>query len=120
MIRLPPDQESALLRQVRDQELAAAPPLDIDEAELQARVVALAKHRGWMVFHVWNSRNSQPGFPDLTLCRPPEALFLELKTEKGRVSAEQQQWLDALRPCGGVTVRLCRPRDWATLEALLR
>jgi hypothetical protein len=47
----------------------------------------------------------------LVFLRPPEALFVELKSERGKVTPEQQSWLDALAACG-FEVYLWRPRDY--------
>jgi hypothetical protein len=44
------------------------------------------------------------------------ALAIELKSEKGQVSAGQELWLRALGECTEVRVMVVRPRD---LDALL-
>ncbi|OYT69750.1 MAG: hypothetical protein CFK49_12130 [Armatimonadetes bacterium JP3_11] len=101
------------------------------ERDFQARVVALARLTGWRVYHsrpaqYGNGRWHTPlqgdaGLPDLILCKPPRLIFAELKSERGRVRAEQQAWLDALRQCNGVEVYLWRPSDWdAIVETLKR
>jgi hypothetical protein len=65
----------------------------MSEKEFQAQVVQLATYYGWRVYHTHDSRRSAAGFPDLVLVRPPELIFAELKTEKGRIRPEQADWL---------------------------
>ena len=43
------------------------------------------------------------GFPDLQICEPNHlyhGLFIEIKTEKGRATASQKQWIKALNERG--------------------
>lgn len=47
------------------------------------------------------------GFPDLEIPIPrhnKHGLYIELKTESGRVTPEQKKWLDYLNGCGYVAV----------------
>lgn len=81
---------------------------DPPEKEWQEEVVKAAKLGGWAYYHTYDSRRSTPGFPDLVLARAPELVIAELKTLRGRVSREQQQWLDKLAACG-VEVHVWRP-----------
>lgn len=74
----------------------AAPPLDVSEKDFQAAAVKLAKSRRWKAFHVYDSRKSEPGFPDLVLVRE-RVLFIELKTTKGVMEPEQEEWFAALK-----------------------
>ena len=60
------------------------------EAELLAFVRDLALLRGWIVHHAADSRRADPGLPDLILVRAPRVIFAELKTERGRLRAEQR------------------------------
>lgn len=92
------------------------------EAALQAAITELAKACGWRVYHTHDSRRSEPGFPDLVLERRRRMIFAELKTERGRLSATQREWLDALRSVPGIQVRLWRPSDWQSgrIETELR
>lgn len=69
------------------------------ERQLQEHVVALAKQLGWMVYHTYDSRRSQPGFPDLVLVRGV-VLYRELKAVNGVLSPEQKAWLQCLRVAG--------------------
>ena len=52
-------------------------------------VVDLARTLGWRVYHTYDSRRSQPGFPDLVLVRE-RILFLELKSETGKLSHDHE------------------------------
>ena len=56
--------------------------------------------------------NSAKGFPDIVAVRPPRVLWLELKTERGRVSPEQDDWLERLRTSGQEAYVIRLPRDW--------
>lgn len=89
----------------------------LSEKEFQAQVLSLARIGRWRVYHTFDSRRSEPGFPDLVLVRGERMIFAELKTEKGRVSAAQKGWLTALGvvadwPGSPLEVELWRPSDW--------
>lgn len=95
----------------------------MSEEQLQGAIVALARALGWLVYHTYDSRKNAPGFPDLVLCNHAGVLvFAELKSGRGRVTPEQQAWLDALREVGNVEVCLWRTEDWrcGRIEAFLR
>lgn len=91
----------------------------VPEADLQANVIELALHTGWLHHHPYDSRRSTPGFPDLTLVRaqparptPGRLVFAELKAEDGQLTTDQQLWADYLRAVPGVEYYLWRPSDW--------
>lgn len=96
------------------------------ERELQDNVIACAETLGWLVYHTHDSRRSPAGFPDLVLARDGRLILAELKTERGRVRAEQAAWLAALGEVdanrGGVEVYIWRPSHWLSgeIEAILR
>jgi len=85
------------------------------EAQLQAVVIAAAKARGFLVYHTFDSRRSAAGYPDLHMVHAARGVSLmrELKTQKGRVSADQAGWLTALE-AAGVDAGVWRPIDWFT------
>ena len=58
------------------------------ERDLQATIVAAARTRGMLAYHAYDSRRSEPGWPDLVLCDPPSGrlLFVACKTDDGRVT----------------------------------
>jgi len=90
------------------------------ERHLQAALEAELQLRGWRYFHTHDARRSVPGFPDIVALRGSRVLVAELKTAKGRVSAEQRAWLDAFR-VAGVPAYLWRlPSDWAEVGEVLR
>lgn len=80
------------------------------EAQLQANVRKLSDAYGWRSYHTHRSDRSDPGFPDLVLVRGPVVLWRELKTQRGRVRPEQQQWLEALVGAGQ-DAAIWRPED---------
>lgn len=101
------------------------------EKQFEAAVVEFAKLNGWKVFHPFDSRRSEAGWPDLTLVRDGWLVFAELKTEKGALSRKQREWLEALqipswrlhtRPGyeeALMLVRVWRPSDWPEIERVL-
>ena len=58
-----------------------------------------------------------PGWPDLLLLRDQTLVVVELKSDRGRVSPEQEGWLTAFRRVARVVVCVWRPRD---LEDVIR
>jgi hypothetical protein len=76
--------------------------------------------RRWEWYHPWLSVRSTPGWPDVSLVRPPRFVVVELKRETGKVTPSQEHWLGLLRQCPGVEVFVWRPSDWPeVLEVLL-
>jgi VRR-NUC domain-containing protein len=101
------------------------------ERQFERAIVEYAQLNGWMTWHAYDSRRSTPGWPDLAMARGGRLVLAELKTEKGRVSRDQQAWLDALgiqdeyarRFLAGqsrLQVFLWRPSDWPEVEWVLR
>lgn len=94
----------------------------MSEKTLQERVVGRAKRRNWRVAHagrawVGGKEDGQfitpmaKGWPDLTLAKEGHRLvFIELKTEEGRVDDEQWMWLRLLNKCGARAI-IIRPSD---------
>lgn len=93
--------------------------LAITEKAWQRQVIELAQLLGWKVYHTWNSIHSAKGFPDLVLVRE-RVIFAELKSEKGRVSDEQRQWIDALHQAAKVEVYCWKPSDFDEALRVLR
>lgn len=89
------------------------------EDQLQSVVIDLAHLRGWKVMHTrpaWSKGHmatplqGDPGFPDLVIARRfYVTLFVELKTEKGKLTPDQENWRLALPGW-----HLWRPSDWSS------
>ena len=96
----------------------------LSETDFQNTIIEVAELHRWLVYHTHDSRRSAPGFPDLTMVRDGMLIFAELKTEKGKLTEDQAQWiaeLDNVRLRTGATrVFLWRPSDWKEIEEVLR
>lgn len=69
------------------------------ENELKAVVLKRAYAQGWLVYHVPQStmhNGGGRGYPDLTLARDGEVLWIELKQESGKLTSDQAAWMLAL------------------------
>lgn len=73
--------------------------------------------------HGWRTavQGDGKGFPDLVITGPGGVLYVELKSATGRMSAEQQAWMDALT-AAGQPVAVWRPADLGSgrIESELR
>lgn len=97
--------------------LDVAPPMS--EKRFMASVVKLARLLGWRTYHTFNSKHSDAGFVDLVLVRRPRVLFVELKSDRGKLTEEQRAWLASFEGCP--VERYCwRPRDWPSVERILK
>lgn len=90
------------------------------ERDFQRLIVEAAGYLGYAVYHTFDSRRSNPGWPDLVLLKQGRMICLELKTERGRIRPEQEVWIAALDQVPGVTARIVRPSQWDQIEALLK
>ena len=96
------------------------PSQKILEKDLQKMVTDLADLWGWKWTHFgkaqykdgrWSTPLSgSKGFPDLVLVRPPRLLFIELKSDTGRLSLDQKLWLEILGEAGQ-EVHMWKPKD---------
>jgi hypothetical protein len=102
------------------------------EAELLSNVNELAEILRWRTVHFRPGQNRRghwqtamsgtqaAGWPDLILCRD-RLVVAELKSERGRATSDQLDWLAALSNAG-IETHVWRPTDWANgeIEAVLR
>lgn len=103
------------------------------ERDWQTTVLQYAALRGWKHYHdqatnaprrctgcgaIRHLPRNAPGWPDLVLVRRPDVLFVELKSDSGKVDDDQQAWIDELRACGQ-RVYVWRPADWPEVERVL-
>ena len=96
----------------------------VSESDFMAQIKQLAELCGWHAYHTYNSRRSAAGFPDLVLAREGRIIFAELKTQRGQLTPEQDDWLAALAPAesefAAHEVAVWRPSDWDEIELRLR
>jgi len=102
--------------------------LKISEQDFLNSVVELAHLMHWKVHHsrpAWTEKGyrtaiqGDAGFPDLILVRPPRVIIVELKSEKGKLTAEQESWIKDLEGCEGVDVDTWYPDDWDAIKGIL-
>lgn len=100
-----------------------------------ARSGGLLRMFGWRIWHdeAVNARRdcpscgtpirqprNDPGFPDLVLVRGDTLWFVELKSDRGKTTDHQRDWLDALRAVRRVRVDLWRPDDLERIMELMQ
>ena len=101
----------------------------VSEAQFQRQVIQFAQLCGWRVAHFRPAMDSKgrwktavagdgAGFPDLVLVRE-RVLFVELKTDTGRLTPDQEAWRQAAQ-AAGATHHVWRPRDWPAIERTLQ
>jgi hypothetical protein len=92
--------------------------MNLSEKAWQGQVLQLAALYRWSHFHPYDMRRSDEGWPDLVLVRVPELVVVELKTDTGRLTAAQNEWLRRLAECG-LETHVWRPRDFDDVVARL-
>lgn len=83
----------------------------LKETPFQRQIIQVAKGLGLLCYHTYDSRRSEPGFPDLVIVGS-RTIFRELKTMTGRVTKEQKLWLERLN-ASGQDAKVWRPSDLA-------
>jgi len=91
----------------------------MNEKQFAAQIRDLAIILNWRYYHTWNSLHSASGYPDVTLVRGSRLILAELKTDKGKVTPQQQGWLDALKETKA-EVYLWRPADFDNILEILK
>ena len=81
-------------------------------------VLNYARHHGWLAYHTWSSKRSEPGFPDLVMLRDGECLVAEVKSAEGKLTQAQALWLAGFRRANMET-HVWRPDDWDAIQARL-
>jgi hypothetical protein len=111
---------------------------NLSEKQFQAQVIDLLHMYGYRVAHFMPAVNMRgqwrtpvaadgKGFPDLVAARaelsgrnrPGRVMFIELKTDVGRLSKEQREWHDDL-VSGGAESYVWKPRDWTEIVETVR
>ena len=86
------------------------------ERALSQAIVNLARLKGWLVHRdaSWRSTGTDPGAPDLFMARGGAVRCIEVKSERGKLTPDQEAWRDALYSLKGnqVEYHVARPSDW--------
>jgi hypothetical protein len=92
------------------------------ERDLMDTVLEYLRASGYLVFHPYDSRRSEPGFPDMVAAGNGRLLFIECKRHgqglrQGKMGRRrwlpgQDEWKEVLCQCPGVEFRVVRPLDW--------
>lgn len=96
---------------------ARARPLS--EAQFQQQITDLCDWLGLRWHHETDSRRSKAGFPDLVIVGKSRVIWVELKSERGRVTKEQEAWLTDLW-AAGQRVYVWHPSDLEEATDVLR
>lgn len=87
------------------------------ENELKGHVLDIARRHGWIAYHATQAKvrsAGDHGYPDLTLARDGEVVWLELKRQDGKLTLEQVTWSMALPSNNGqFHYEVIRPSDLA-------
>ena len=97
------------------------------EEDFKSWVIDCAHLFGWRLAHFrpgmtqkgWRTpvEADGGGYPDLTLVRE-RVIWAEIKSEKGKLSQGQQEWLDTLK-AAGQEVYIWRPGDRDRIQEIL-
>ena len=97
------------------------------EKQFATAVEDLLRTRGYVFLHVFEqehyARRTSKGFPDYFAFHVEtyHLVVLELKSERGQLTKEQDWWLTALaKACPQAVVRVVRPSQWDELVDLLK
>jgi hypothetical protein len=104
--------------------------LVVSEEDFTTTVIEYAQALKWRVAHFrpgltqtgkWRTavQGDGKGFPDLVLVRPHRVIFAELKSNKGKLSDEQEKWVMDLKRSEGVECYVWRPDFWSVIERIL-
>lgn len=92
---------------------------NVGEKQFQSQVRTIAGLYGWLEHVVYDSRHSPSGWPDVTLLRDGHMVCLELKSENGRVTPTQKQFLDELNQVPGIDAGVYRPSQLQDIADIL-
>lgn len=93
----------------------------VKERDFMQSVISTARRYGWMVYHTFNSKRSEPGFPDCVFLGGGRCVVAELKDMRRDPTDAQVKWLDEFNRAG-IEAYLIRPdqESWFVDEVLGR
>lgn len=105
--------------------------MKLSENDFLRQVIEAGHLYGWRIAHFRPSMNQRgqwstavqadgAGFPDLVMVRGDRLIFAELKSEKGKISDRQYDWLQVLTKAKQSEVYIWRPSDWHKIVEILK
>ncbi|MCK9569908.1 VRR-NUC domain-containing protein [Candidatus Pacearchaeota archaeon] len=103
------------------------------ESEFQQQIIDVAHLHHWLVAHFRGVRIQRKdgsvyfatpvqadgeGFPDLVMLKPSRMVVAEIKSDKGKLSEAQEEWLNQWE-LAGAEVYVWRPKDWDKIIEVL-
>ena len=110
--------------EARAEAYAATFTAGMRESTLQDMCEDIARRYGWTVYHETNSRKSSKRMPDLIMLSPVQQdgsvvlVMLELKTEKGTLTEDQEIWQMKLGLVNCMVTGVMRPAGWQQFVTL--
>jgi hypothetical protein len=94
------------------------------EKSFMMLVVNAAHLFNWIVYHTFDPRKSEAGYPDLCMIRDGRIIYAELKTEKGKLTPPQEYWIERISQVAGkcypnIRVFVWRPSQWEEIVSIL-
>ncbi len=80
------------------------------EKDLMQAILDAARLLGWKCYHTFDSRRSEPGWPDVVCLKNDRCIVYETKTERGKPTPAQLDWLAAFNDAG-IPAKIVRPAD---------
>lgn len=80
------------------------------EKDLMQAILDAACLLGWRCYHVFDSRRSVPGFPDIVCLKDGRCVVYETKTATGKPTPAQLDWLADFN-AAGIPAKIVRPAD---------
>ena len=78
-----------------------ASPLKVTETEIRNDIRNFLRLHGWKVVRIVQSVLSEKGIPDLIAVRGGQTVWIEVKRPTGKLSKEQEEFLEDLEDHGG-------------------
>ena len=103
--------------------------INITEKDFMRQVEDLLKvlHWHWTHFrparteHGWRTAiTGHKGFVDYVAVKEKRCLFIELKSENGKLTPSQEEWAELLKACPGVEYYCWRPSQIEDIASILR
>lgn len=87
--------------------------VNMSEKDFSTQVEGMLDLFGWQWCHFRTARTKESwktaitghkGFVDYVAVRPPRVIFAELKSDTGKLSDDQYEWIEALKDCQRVII----------------